>query len=708
MGGKTRRGIPSIARPAETIHTVQCALKARVGAISKVPLRISDGGDRIIEGGDLHRLINHPNQWMDRNQYMATIEAYLSLYDECIVAKIGEPGSNPDELIPLNPKKLQQIPGVYAPTGMQVVAGWWYTDAGGGMMLTWDDVIPIIGTNPHAPFKGLSSILAAERSISHDVATREQNLALFSNGCMPDIILTTDKNIDKDQRNEILDQWNARMSGTTNAHKTGIVWGGLKAEKHAFNPSEMQALEGLRFDRQDILMAMRVYPAMVMLMEGETGLSQGSSTSEQMVAWWSNEGLSELDRIATAHQRYLVDAYVWKAGTRQQAIVSRAPSLLERQARRNSAKRRAAAKATSTYFLWFDENDIEELVEHRRMRIDQMGRLLDRGWLPDDINDYLDLGLPPHPTNIGTLPYSLQAVTDLGSAAAEAEPQVDADERGSVDGIFSRIGTILSNVRTSRADAADFEGVWKLWLGFRKQWEKASASKHSRLFLDQRKRVLARLDAAIATALDADNLLASVFPLDAENQAVTALLKPLIINLFEAANEVVNAEFGIANPFEIDDPNIQTAVERRIIQGSKINESTTAKLRAIMARHFDEGWTQQQLTDEIANYYGQHIGASKARPATAARTQVAGIVNDSRMITARNVGGLRKGWLQGASEEPRADHTAAQAQYLAEPIALDEKFVVGGEPMDAPGDATAAIGQVANCTCMVVFLKDEA
>jgi hypothetical protein len=47
------------------------------------------------------------------------------------------------------------------------------------------------------------------------------------------------------------------------------------------------------------------------------------------------------------------------------------------------------------------------------------------------------------------------------------------------------------------------------------------------------------------------------------------------------------------------------------------------------------------------------------------------------MAAAREVGGLKKFWRRGISNEPRATHTAAGRDYgQGNPIGLEEKFVV--------------------------------
>lgn len=715
LGDLPGLSMPELGREASSVGAVHAALNARISAISKVPMILSDANDNLIESGPLYTLLNRPNRWQDRSQYIGTIEAMLTLYDECIVAMIGEPGKAPDELIPLNPNKLQRIYGVHAPTGLRIVLGYVHCGDHGMVTLDWDDVIPIIGVNPYAPCRGLPAVDAARMSVQQDVATRKQNLALFSNGGMVDIVLETSKNLDKQQRNEILNAWDSRHQGYTNAHKTGILWGDLKANKIGFNPAELQSFESLRMTLTDILMVMRVMPAMIMVMIGETGLSQGSSTAEQMVAWWSNVGLSELDRIAAAHQAALVDRFNWSGSARRM-------KLREQSARHWFSRVAGRTPSAGELFCYFDLNQIEELVEHRRKRIDQLDKLLNRGYLPDDLNDYFDLGLPPHPTNVGTLPFSLQAVTDL--TIIESDPQGTAlnphDEDGTEEDRAasnpSRALCLLDQIeaRVQRASdpAAQYQALQKAWMAWNKTATKSAAKKYSRHYLEQRDRVLKQFATAASDTLNADGVdkvLAQAYDKTAENEALSSLITPSISTLLEDAWTMALPEMGTdakANPFSIDDPNIQKAIEKRKIQGLKINDTTEEDLRKIISAGVDEGSNTTTISDAIAQYYKENcVGENKARPITAARTQVAGIANDSRLLMARDVGGLLKGWLHGDTAMPREDHQRAQATYLSNPIPLDQKFVVGGEEMDAPGDPSASASQTANCSCMLVFTR---
>lgn len=701
-GVSGRIQVPGISRPAENVLMVFAALKARCDAIKQVPLRLSDAGDNFIEGGDLYDLLAKPNQFQDGVAYIESIEGYLSLYDEVLIAKVAAgTDSLPDELVPLNPMHLRQIDAVHLPTGLRIPAGWDYTDPMTGSMVRFfpDQVIWICGFNPHAPLRGLGPEKAARRSMQSDIVSREHNLAIFANGGSPDFVLETDQRWSPAQVEEFQDSWQKRHGGFENAHKAGVLYGGLKINKMGLSNTELQFLEGLRMTTSELLCAMRVYPAMVGLMTGETGLSQGSSTNEQKVAWWTDVGRPELARIASAHQEHLVDKYAWSGRAGQSApsrtmkryIVSES----RRQVNRNSARK---------LYVWFDVNQVDALVDHRRKGIDQFDKLLNRGYRPDDINDYLDLGLPAHTTNIATVPIGVQPATDLALLAAEpVKPAEVPDPRSSALDLLEQIECKL---RSSDNVPSKYKSLRKGLDRFIAQRERACAKKYSRFFLEQRDRVLERMKGRSATGstrMSPEQLL----PLSVENEELLKRMSGLWMEFIVDGWNTVNEEVGLGkevNAFSESDPSIVDALAKRKIQGFKVNETTEEDLRKMLDQSISEGWTENELADSIADYYSQNcIGLDKVRPQTAARTQTAGIVNDGRMASARSAGNLRKGWLHGGSSEPRPAHLAAQAKYLNEPIGLDEKFDIGGVEMDAPGDTSAPIGEVANCTCMVVF-----
>jgi len=730
-GVSGRLNMPELTKPAESVLWAFACLRARADAISQVPLRIGDEEGNVIEEGALFELLERPNQWQDGVKFLADVESYLTMYESAYIVPVAESGAQPDELVSLPAANVDPIAGVHGPTGREIVMGWKYRNPNSHeeRSFTFEEVISMVSPNPYNPLRAIAPTGPLRRTIQMHVATMEQNLALFLHGGVPDIVLSTEQRWNKDQVKEFMQRWVDNYAGYSNAHKPALLDGGLKAEKLGFNPAEMQSTEVLRtLTPQEIVAGFRCKPVMVGLMHGETGLSQGSSTEEQKVAWWSEVGLAELARIAAALQIFLVDRYDWtKSPVRRRAMTRlevRAFARQRRQMRPYAGP--TIAGGDRKWTLWFDTNAIPELVEHRLARLDHMGKLLDRGWKPDEVVEYLDLALPDHPTNQGLVPFSLQPVEDVAPGLVEEEEPEPAEAEG--DGRDARatldaIGRLEAALRAEGGEDViprKWRPTRKVLDALLKPLEKEAANKWGRFFIEQRKRVRerfaglreARAEQA-ARQETAGEVLAEIFPREGEDKALGARLGPLWAHHLKAGWEYFHEHEkppgAPENPFEVKDGRVLAALDRRRIQGAKVNATTEDALREILREGFKEGATLIEVGDAIDGYYKEHAaGAGSYRAQTAARTQTAGIVNDGRLLAAEEVGGLKKGWLHGGSKEARPSHLAAQAKYLNEPIGLSEKFTLeSGQSCDAPGDADLTVDETANCSCMVVFVPED-
>lgn len=724
--------VEGMDRPAESLLWIYLGMMARADAVSQVPIRISTANDTLVESGPLYDLLSRPNQWMDWVQYLSMIESYLALYNECEVAIVRSPRGMPTELIPLNPRYLVPVTGVHTPTGMRVAVGWEYMDptVGERILFKPDEIIPMIRYSPYDMTRALWPEKPGKRAMQVDILAQEQNLAIFKNGGMPDVIFETEQNLREDQANEFLQRWQDRYGGSANSHKPGILTNGLKAHGIGLSPTELQFFDGRRMSRSEQIALMRVKPAMVGLMEGETGLSQGSSTVEQYAAWWRSMGLGELAMIAAAHQQFLVDRQTWAGSVGGREMTGEQRRTRDEHRKRMRLRGVRANANSSALQVWFDEHEIEELMDQRLQKIDILDKLLNRGWQPDESADYLGLRLPPHPTNQATIPFSLQPVGDLGGApaAAPAAPREEAPSR--LDEMFDQLADALSSASAparEREAAAEiparYRALRKTFDTFVGAREKAAARKWSRFFIEQRGRVADRYeeyrqgigqreDPALADLdVSEDGIVHSIFPREHEDDALGARLSGLWAQHLRDGFEFFGqheAPAGAKVSFQIDDPRVMQAIESRRIQGVGVNETTERQLRDLVRTAFTEGDTAAQFADRLAEYFNKQVGDTAARPMTAARTQTSGIVNEGRMIAARDVGGLTKGWLHGAPDASRSNHVDAQARYSEKPIPIDEKFIIfgaGGQSYacDAPGSTELPVGEVANCTCMVTF-----
>jgi len=72
---------------------------------------------------------------------------------------------------------------------------------------------------------------------------------------------------------------------------------------------------------------------------------------------------------------------------------------------------------------------------------------------------------------------------------------------------------------------------------------------------------------------------------------------------------------------------------------------------------------------------------------------------------AERLGGETKGWQPIGDSHTRETHFQAGAEYLANPIPIEQPFVVGGQLMQHPGDGSlgATLNEVINCRCAAIY-----
>ena len=86
-------------------------------------------------------------------------------------------------------------------------------------------------------------------------------------------VLETDKDISQENSDKITKKWEQKYRGVDNAHKVGVLSGGLKYKP--INPSqkEMDFVESRKFNRDEILGFFKVPKSIIGLGEGDNALN---------------------------------------------------------------------------------------------------------------------------------------------------------------------------------------------------------------------------------------------------------------------------------------------------------------------------------------------------------------------------------------------------------------------------------------------------
>lgn len=113
-------------------------------------------------------------------------------------------------------------------------------------------------------------------------------------------------------------------------------------------------------------------------------------------------------------------------------------------------------------------------------------------------------------------------------------------------------------------------------------------------------------------------------------------------------------------------------------------------------------------TEEIARNIRKVSALTPFRAATVARTETHasatfGSIESVRQAEQELGVKMNKEWLATRDDRTRPEHLDADGQQ----VGLDEKFSVGGEEMDRPGDTSASPENVVNCRCAIVFEEVE-
>lgn len=124
-----------------------------------------------------------------------------------------------------------------------------------------------------------------------------------------------------------------------------------------------------------------------------------------------------------------------------------------------------------------------------------------------------------------------------------------------------------------------------------------------------------------------------------------------------------------------------------------------------------EGMRQGESIPQLAERVRQAAGVTEPRGTMIARTEVISTSNGAAIAQARTAGvEMVKEWIHTHDDRTRATHknfSPANPLGIVHPrVPLSEPFIVGGFPLDFPGDPTGPPGQVINCRCSVGFHLD--
>lgn len=205
------------------------------------------------------------------------------------------------------------------------------------------------------------------------------------------------------------------------------------------------------------------------------------------------------------------------------------------------------------------------------------------------------------------------------------------------------------------------------------------------------------------------------------NRLADELLLAPILAVYETAAAAAARRFGAPPPPELvdlprrhlDDPtDVPELVDQYLRRARNrlflVGDSLWDAARHALADGEAEGETLAELTERLRRVFadhGQQLSGTRAR--RIARTETVAAWNRAQLDAARLLTEGRpvsKTWLATMDARTRPDHWRADRSS----VALDEAFLVGGFPMQYPGDPAAPAHLVVQCRCAMTFDDDDA
>jgi len=658
------------------------------------------GGRRVYAGQAIHRaapgeiiatgpaaaLLERPN---DEQTWPAFVEALLGAMYTGGRAHIwlDSPG--------VEPTAMHVIPGARSkPRTVRDrlrtrLVGWTvYTPDGTPVNVPAADLVTLTLWDPQDPRAGLSPIAPGRMAIDSYYQAWRYNATAWANDCEPGGVLEMDAPLDLERDRQAKLAWEQRHGGPLNARRLAIVWQG---KYHAITPSmaDMVFAEGSRMSREDICAVLRTDPAVAGFI-GATGDSS-AYVEAALERWWQDTIAPLLDKIAEALTV---------------GVMGRFARGLE---------------------VWADVEDVPIYQRMRRAQIDAAGKLFALGRPWRDIDEWLNLGLPPRahdeqaflPGNLlpvdavleGTLPPADEGGPLPGEPLAPSDPPDEDPDDDSDD---------EPNERTAaRIEKAAADRVWRLW---ERSWTPLAKRLGGRLrayWLGQERRLLRRLRelqqaegrSAGATQTRSEGrvirLLVDVFEDGDQRRRLRATVRGSLADTAELGARQIADEAGLdadAAGRLLNDartsPALAGAMDSAAMRwGSTIDGRTRQVLRRELLDGVAAGEDVRRLADRV-----QGVMQNRRKGAIAyARNIMAQGLSESRGHSAPAAGRDRKRWMHSRGPgERRPAHIAAEAAHRAG-IPIDEPFLVNGVAMDRPRDPTAPPGETINCQCVALY-----
>ncbi len=200
--------------------------------------RLGRGKTKDLDDHIILDLLDHPNPFQTRYQFMLLLYSYLGLVGEAFIVLEFNKLRVPGELWLAPPGYMNIVP-----SKTQYISHYEYKRGGNALHLEIPQVIHILDANPANPYRGMGAARAVSTDIEAEYYAARYQQRLFFNDATLGLIMEFPDTPSKEERANLREEFLETHQGWRNARKPAFLWGGAKANTIALAPKDMEYKE---------------------------------------------------------------------------------------------------------------------------------------------------------------------------------------------------------------------------------------------------------------------------------------------------------------------------------------------------------------------------------------------------------------------------------------------------------------------------------
>lgn len=252
---------------ALTISAVYACVRILAETVASLPLpvyqRLPNGGKRRAPEHYLYGLLHDmPNSEMSSFELRETMMGHLLLWGNAYAELVRDGAGRVREVWPLRPDRMRvirdqltdEIVYLYA-----VKSSFDLTLEPNILRMRPDQVLHLRGL-AYDGIRGYSPVTVNKETLGLASATQEYGARFFGNGARPGGILSSNRPLSKEAKNQLREDWNNAYGGLTNAQRVAVLQEGVTWQAVGVPPEEAQFLQSRTFSLNDIARVYRIPP----------------------------------------------------------------------------------------------------------------------------------------------------------------------------------------------------------------------------------------------------------------------------------------------------------------------------------------------------------------------------------------------------------------------------------------------------------------